>query len=147
RVVVMNKGRIEQPATPFEIYNRPATRFVAGFVGTLNLLDCTVVDRAAGIVRIGDNVLTLGLDLDGRGVGDVVSLALRPEAIALGGERANQLDVTIREVSFLGSVIRVKVELGDQMLSIDTFNTPAAPPPVAGVGARISFHSDDLLVL
>ena len=48
RIVVMREGRIEQAGTPFEIYNQPATAFVASFVGSLNVLDATVVDAARG---------------------------------------------------------------------------------------------------
>ena len=48
RIVVMSEGRIEQIGTPFEIYNFPATAFVASFVGTLNAIEATVVDAAAG---------------------------------------------------------------------------------------------------
>ena len=48
RIVVMNGGVAEQVGAPFEIYNRPATRFVAAFVGTLNMLEATVIDAAAG---------------------------------------------------------------------------------------------------
>ena len=46
RIVVMNDGRVEQVGTPFEIYNRPATRFVASFVGTLSILRGKVIDPA-----------------------------------------------------------------------------------------------------
>ena len=48
RIVVMSEGRIEQLGTPFEIYNRPRTRFVASFVGTLNILRGKVTDAAKG---------------------------------------------------------------------------------------------------
>ena len=48
RIVVMSEGRIEQIGTPFEIYNRPRTRFVASFVGTLNILRGKVTDPAKG---------------------------------------------------------------------------------------------------
>ena len=48
RIVVMNDGRVEQIGTPFEIYNYPATRFVASFVGTLNIMDGRIVDPAIG---------------------------------------------------------------------------------------------------
>ncbi len=53
RVVVMSQGRIEQIGTPFEIYNYPATRFVASFVGTLNLVAAAIVDPSAGRLSIG----------------------------------------------------------------------------------------------
>ena len=48
----MYGGKAEQVGTPFEIYNRPPTRFVANFVGTLNVLEGTVSDAAAGTARI-----------------------------------------------------------------------------------------------
>ena len=51
RIVVMYGGKAEQVGTPFEIYNRPATNFVANFVGTLNVLEGTVTDASAGKVR------------------------------------------------------------------------------------------------
>ena len=53
RVVVMSKGQMEQVGEPFEIYNNPATGFVASFVGQLNRLPVTVVDPALGRVRVG----------------------------------------------------------------------------------------------
>ncbi len=59
RIVVMNGGVAEQVGAPFEIYNRPATRFVAGFVGTLNVLDAQVLDPAAGRVTVGGQALDL----------------------------------------------------------------------------------------
>src|SRR6516162_1966705 len=54
RIVVMSEGRIEQLGTPFEIYNRPKTRFVASFVGTLNVLRGEVVDPATGTINVDD---------------------------------------------------------------------------------------------
>ena len=52
RVVVMNGGIAEQVGAPFEVYNRPTTRFVANFVGTLNTFDAVVVDPDAGVVKL-----------------------------------------------------------------------------------------------
>ena len=53
RIVVMNAGAIEQVGSPGDIYNRPRTRFVASFVGTLNTLQGVVVDPAEGAIRVG----------------------------------------------------------------------------------------------
>src|SRR3954466_10798070 len=52
RIVVMNAGRADQIGTPYDIYNRPATRFVASFVGTLNLIEAKVVDPATNRIAI-----------------------------------------------------------------------------------------------
>ena len=60
RIAVMNGGRIEQLGTPEDLYDRPATRFVAGFIGTTNLLSGTVVGREGGVttVRLAHGELT-----------------------------------------------------------------------------------------
>ncbi|HEY6632050.1 MAG TPA: ABC transporter ATP-binding protein [Rhizobiaceae bacterium] len=149
RIVVMYGGRAEQVGTPFEIYNRPATKFVAGFVGTLNVLEGTVTDPSSGKVRVGAGEVVLKDKLNGSQAGDTLSLALRPEAISLGRQpgRDATLGGRISEVSFLGSVIRVRVGLGKEAVSLDTFNSPASPPPVVGDNAEISFCPDDVLVL
>jgi len=149
RIVVMYGGKAEQVGTPFEIYNRPVTRFVANFVGTLNVLTGTISDASAGKVRVGDGEVVLGGRLNGWKAGDNVALALRPEAISLGRQagRAVMLGGEISEVSFLGSVIRVKVGLGREAVSLDTFNSPTSPPPVVGERAEISFSPADVLVL
>ncbi|RST85836.1 ABC transporter ATP-binding protein [Aquibium carbonis] len=149
RIVVMYDGRAEQVGTPFEIYNRPATRFVAGFVGTLNVIEGTIADPAAGVVTIAGGEISVGNRVAGRKAGEALSLALRPEAIALGRRegRDGLVTGTIREVSFLGSVIRVRVDMGGALVSLDTFNSPASPPPVAGERAEISFSSSDMLIL
>lgn len=149
RIVVMYGGKAEQVGTPFEIYNRPSTRFVANFVGTLNVLEGTVADASSGMVRLGDSQLSLKGSLNGAKTGDAVSLALRPEAIALGRQpgRDTSLGGEIADVSFLGSVIRVRVGIGQNAISLDTFNNPASPPPAVGAKTEISFSSGDVLVL
>jgi len=149
RIVVMYGGKAEQVGTPFEIYNRPATKFVANFVGTLNVLEGTVTDPATGAVQVGANSVMLKGKLNGSKSGDAVSLALRPEAISLGRQpgRDATLGGEISEVSFLGSVIRVRVGVGKDRVSLDTFNSPASPPPTVGDKAEISFSPEDVLVL
>ncbi|OQM76097.1 ABC transporter ATP-binding protein [Manganibacter manganicus] len=149
RVVVMRDGHAEQIGTPFEIYNRPATRFVANFVGTLNVLEGTVSDAATGKVRLGAGEVVLKDGLDGARNGDALALALRPEAIALGPRVGNDGRLTgeIMDVHFLGSVIRVRVGLGKEVVSLDTFNNSTTPPPKVGDKAEISFSCADLLVL
>jgi putative spermidine/putrescine transport system ATP-binding protein len=149
RIVVMNNGRADQVGTPFEIYNRPTTRFVANFVGTLNVLEGEILDAASGAVQIAGQRLALNRDLAPKRSGEPVSLALRPEAVSLGrtADRAGSLSGTIADVHFLGSVIRVRTKIGDSTVSLDTFNDPAVPPPVSGAPAEIAFAPRDLMVL
>ena len=113
------------------------------------MLEGKVVDAAAGKVLVGDGEVVLAQSLNGAGAGDSLSLALRPEAISLGKKPGRDASIggTISEVSFLGSVIRVRVGLGKDAVSLDTFNNPATPPPRVGEKTEISFSSADLLVL
>jgi putative spermidine/putrescine transport system ATP-binding protein len=76
-------------------------------------------------------------------------MALRPEAVSLenlDGER-NRMHGTIEEVSFLGSVVRIRVRLAENAISLDTFNNPGVSPPERGQPVTISFAREDLLVL
>ncbi|TGQ51226.1 ABC transporter ATP-binding protein [Mesorhizobium sp. M1C.F.Ca.ET.193.01.1.1] len=149
RIAVMYGGKAEQVGTPFEIYNRPATKFVANFVGTLNVLEGTVTDAGAGKVRVNSQEVALKGKLNGSKSGDTLSLALRPEAISLGRQPGHDTSLSgeIAEVHFLGSVIRVRVGIGGNTVSLDTFNNSATPPPAVGEKADISFSSGDMLVL
>ncbi|MBN9072718.1 MAG: ABC transporter ATP-binding protein [Rhizobiales bacterium] len=149
RIAVMYGGKAEQVGTPFEIYNRPATKFVANFVGTLNVLEGTVADAAAGTVVVDRQQLSLKGKLDGSRPGEALSLALRPEAVALGRRADSDASLSgrIADVHFLGSVIRIRIGIGDRIVSLDMFNNSSAPPPAVGEPAEISFSSKDVLVL
>lgn len=149
RIVVMYGGRAEQVGTPFEIYNRPQTRFVASFVGTLNILKAKVLNSAAGKIAIDGQEVTAAVMKPDAANGAERSVALRPEAVSLNGigGRRNTLDGTIEEVHFLGSVVRIRVRFRENAVSLDTFNNPNAPPPKHGEQVTVSFTPEDLLVL
>jgi spermidine/putrescine transport system ATP-binding protein len=76
----MNEGRVHQCGTPEDIYERPATRFVAEFIGTANLMSGSYT--GTGITLPGGVPLHTG-PLDGCGIGDEVSIAVRPEKMWL----------------------------------------------------------------
>ena len=146
RVVVMNGGIAEQVATPFDIYNRPATRFVANFVGALSTLQARVIDAGAGRVALGEVEMTLSGPVP---PGPSVTVALRPESAHLGrgNGRETVLQGVIRDVNFMGSVIRIKADVAGTTLSMDTFNRPDTPPPPIGSQAEISLAARDLIIL
>src|SRR5882724_4338984 len=149
RIVVMNEGRVEQIGTPFEIYNFPRTRFVASFVGTLNILRSRVVDPASGRIAIDDQEISTARGIVDAQAGEVRSVALRPEAVSLddvdGGH--NKMRGTIEEVSFLGAIVRIRVRFKENAISLDTFNDPGVSPPQRGQPATVAFAREDLLVL
>ena len=149
RVVVMNAGNIDQLGAPHEIYNKPATRFVATFVGHLNTIEATVANAASHQVDIDGQLITLPTLPAGATDNAPISLTLRPEVLAVG-ERAGSditLTGTVSDVTFLGSVIRLRVALGKNIISLDTFNDQRTAPPARGDAITVSLASKDLLIL
>jgi putative spermidine/putrescine transport system ATP-binding protein len=149
RIVVLSAGNVEQFGAPFEVYNRPATKFVAGFVGQLNTLSAKVADAASKTVAIDGQQVTLPTLPDTARTGDTIALTMRPEAVSLANGHARDivLDGTVAEVNFLGSVIRLKVKLGENAIDLDTFNDPHSPPPQHDEKVRVTLAGTDVLVL
>lgn len=148
RVVVMTGGKADQIGTPYQIYNQPTTRFVAGFVGTLNTFDATVMDPATGAVQIGETSVVLKRTVPAL-KGEVVTLAMRPEAATLGTGQAGDLVLKgkITEVQFHGAIIRITADVGGQPLTLDQFNRTEVPPPAIGSATSISLPPSSLVVL
>ncbi len=118
RIAVMSEGLIQQIGTPEDIYDRPATRFVADFIGENNMLSGRVTERGAAFVRVvvpevGDFVLA---QHDGYAVGDSVTLAIRPERMAFGasvGSTGLRLQGEIAATVYLGTDTACHVRLGN----------------------------------
>ncbi len=146
RVVVMNNGLADQIGTPFEIYNHPTTRFVAEFVGTLNTFEVTVTDPDVGAVMLGTTPLVLNRTIAAQ-KGAKVTLAMRPEAASLGRFGNMTLIGRIADVQFLGSIIRIRADIGAHQLTLDTFNRSDMPPPAIGSETPISLPTSSLVVL
>jgi putative spermidine/putrescine transport system ATP-binding protein len=163
RIVVMSEGRIEQIGTPFEIYNFPATAFVASFVGTLNAIEGRIVDAGTGRLSLAGHDVRTTSAVTGS-AGQVVTVAIRPEMIALstpdgsnvvavsptvGTTGTNRLPGTVADVAFLGSVVRVQTTVGpDQVpVYVDTFNNPNLAVPPAGSPIVLGFPPEAVLVL
>jgi putative spermidine/putrescine transport system ATP-binding protein len=160
RVVVMSEGRIEQIGTPFEIYNFPSTAFVASFVGTLNLVAAGVVDAGSGRLSIEGQEVRTSKAVTGAGSDGRVTLAVRPEGISLGDgpEGSNRLRGTIEDINFLGSIVRLRLGLGNgtggmgladagTSIALDTFNEPHLKLPAVGESVTVSFPQEACFVL
>ncbi|HEU0248817.1 MAG TPA: ABC transporter ATP-binding protein [Gaiellaceae bacterium] len=104
-IAVMNRGRIEQLGPPQELYERPATAFVAGFLGASNLLAGTV--EGPNAIRLEDEtVVRATID----GISGQVAVGVRPEKITIGaGGGANELPGTISESAYIGVATQVVV--------------------------------------
>ncbi|MFC9977217.1 ABC transporter ATP-binding protein [Spirillospora sp. NPDC127200] len=111
RIAVMNDGGVEQLGTPREIYERPATKFVAGFIGTSNLLSGEVgaVDGGEAVISYGDDGRIVVPLREGRpaAAGDRLEVTVRPEKIELLTERPERpgslVRATVAEVVYLGT--------------------------------------------
>jgi putative spermidine/putrescine transport system ATP-binding protein len=142
RVVVMSNGKIEQVGTPSQIYNFPQTEFVARFVGQINLLPVEWVDRTEGVVRLGKQVLRTRQAPDHLN-GHPIRLAIRPEELAAGRqEGANNLSGSVNAVTYLGSILRVRVDIEGHPVSMDMFNERSLKPPRVGETFEINFSPD-----
>jgi putative spermidine/putrescine transport system ATP-binding protein len=149
RVVVMSEGRMEQVGTPFEIYNFPTTPFVASFVGTLNILPASVVDAGRGELTVVGQRVSIAKRFEGS-AGKNVSIALRPEMVSLGagGDGMNNVSGRVTDVSFLGSIVRIRVALAEgAVVSLDEFNEPTLQLPAVDDTITINFPADGPLVI
>ncbi len=142
RVGVMREGRLDQLAPPTEVYSRPATAFVAEFVGLTN--------RLAGTVS-GATVTVRGRDLplvETDTPPGLVTALVRPEAVSLasgGPAEAGPLTGTVIATTFLGATSRVTVDLGDTTIMAQ-LPTADAAELTAGSRVTLSIRPDPVLV-
>lgn len=121
RIFVMSQGRIEQIGTPNQIYDQPASSFVADFIGVMNFLPMTVT--APTSVRCEG--LSLECDTAGLSLNAKITAAVRPEEIAVvnGSDASvNCFDTEVIEMEFLGSYVRLYLgcpQLGEHQLRAD----------------------------
>ena len=119
RIVVMSEGVVEQIATPEEIYRRPASLFVAGFIGSSNLLPGTVTEVRGGevVVKLAVGAaVTVVDDAPSVRVNERVSVMLRPERlvpVAQASTGVAGLDCTLTDLVYQGATARVIVRLAD----------------------------------
>ena len=147
RVVVMKDGRMEQVGTPFEIYNFPQTPFVASFVGTLNVLEAEVQNRATSTLSVGGQPVLAAKEIS-QPDGAHIKLAIRPEIFSMQpGEGKNQLTGVVDTVTFLGALVRIQLKLGENKFFFDLFNNPHLVPPKVGDTVTVYFPREACLLL
>lgn len=114
RVAVINKGHIEQIGTPFEIYNHPATEYVATFLGAANLLEATVRNST---LELGTARIPAQLDRQRFNDGDCVKIVFRPEDVSLSKTEFVRpglhrvATALVEEISFVGAYERLRLRL------------------------------------
>jgi putative spermidine/putrescine transport system ATP-binding protein len=141
RVVVMKGGRIEQAAPPLEVYDRPATRFVAEFVGDNNLLEATIVDAARARVKLD----RLGVVID---IARAAPLREGAAHVLVRPERIRVLDAGARSEGLTVFTMKVATvtHFGDSMLITGTVGTQPLRVRVSGDHAREVGPGHEVLV-
>jgi spermidine/putrescine transport system ATP-binding protein len=146
RIVLMRQGRIEQIGSPHDLYDRPASRYVADFIGETNLLTGAVIDGGPRpvILKHEDHLLQGWSDAP-LAAGAPAWLSVRPESIHLiTGDKAepasNVLQGIVTETVYVGSVIRVHVAMaGERRLVV---HAPAGSPIRVGDRIRVFWAAD-----
>ena len=144
RLVVMEKGKVRQIGTQRELYEKPADRFVAGFIGRSAFLDGAMAD--AGHFRSSG-----GLDIRCKGGAmGPATLALRPERLAIGAEAdscTNRFPARVEHVSYLGALLDIDVRLTEQdRILLQLPNRQGAAEPKPGDMITIGWAEDAGLV-
>jgi len=134
RIVLLQAGRVEQVASPEELYRRPASAFVARFLGLHNLFP-------ARVVKVGTRTwleTPIGrLAAPKTRLRGAVTILLRPEAIKLGRSLPAKLNGTLVSKRFRGRNLRAKVKVGETQLVLDLPSDAALPKP--GAKLQLSF--------
>lgn len=156
RIGVMNQGQLVQVAPPRTLYEAPNSRWVAGFVGDINMIEGQVTSRANGSVTVAAPAAGQIVAASGTTTSSVC-VAIRPEKIVLahatGGVmpgKTNMFGATLREVSYLGgvSMIRLTLDAGaDLRVAVPNASRSVADDFAAGQRVTASFSPNDCVVL
>lgn len=152
-IVVMSNGHVEQVGTPEEVYNRPASEFVAAFLGNSNILEgkVTSADGELGKVEVqglGTLLATLE-DPQGTKEGDRVKVSIRAEKVFLdqesGEDNSVTLDATINTLDYQGQLARYFLRAGEHTLQ--AINTIDVRPISEGTAVKAQIRARDCVVL
>jgi spermidine/putrescine transport system ATP-binding protein len=153
RIAVMNKGRIEQIGNPEEVYDRPTTTFVAGFIGVSNLMPATVRKAGAqGEVEL-DSGVQVSTDVDGFKPGERCHAVVRPEKLAIDSENRGQPSVEglVESSIYLGTSTQVIVQLqGDVRMTVLVPNADEEDRqrlPGGGANVKLSWAPEHMHVV
>jgi spermidine/putrescine transport system ATP-binding protein len=119
RIAVMNRGHVEQVSVPEEVYDRPKTTFVAGFIGVSNLMPATI--PAAGRVKL-DSGPEIEADTAGLAPGEGCAAVVRPEKLKVSlpgdgaaGDGEPRVEGIVESSLYLGTATQIVVNLGDEV--------------------------------
>lgn len=151
RVAVMDHGEVMQIGTPTDLYSRPATPFIANFVGTSNMLKGSVVDEVDGLSIVkGDG---FQLRSSQKSTKKEVDVIIRPENIKVykadrvPSDASNLLEGDIVVSTYLGSIVRYDVQIGNYQLVVDTTYSSGESILAAGEKIKMSIEPERVLLI
>ena len=151
RVAVMSNGRIEQIGTPADVYESPATVFVADFLGVSNLMDAAAVDRGPAhcTIEVGDFRLRAACgDLSASGPVKVVARPERLQLLEHGDQRPNCLPGLVERTVYVGASVQVMIRLATgAQLQASIANTGDAESYQQGMPVAVHLPPDALRIL
>jgi spermidine/putrescine transport system ATP-binding protein len=151
RIAVMSRGNVEQIGTPEDIYHAPASVFVAGFIGSANLLPGVVAESgAAPAVQLDAGSRITVQSVGECAVGDPVTVMIRPERLnpGAGAVEGRSLTGTVNDAIFEGSTIRLIVHLADRTEVMATADPDDdLPDPERGSQVTLTWAQDAPYVL
>ncbi|MCY1316407.1 Spermidine/putrescine import ATP-binding protein PotA [compost metagenome] len=145
RVVVMEKGRITQVDTPYELYEHPRNDFISSFVGKSNFLRATAAFNGKGASISIDNT-PIRFNTDRREPDGKVSVFIRPEKLRLTEPTEGQIQGKVTTRYFMGSQWLVSAETSAGVLAVAVPNL-GAPPPMEGETVGLAWQNADCRVL
>lgn len=115
RIAVMNEGVIEQLASPIEIYEKPLTKFVAGFIGESNIFDGKVTGYSGGIIEVNTEAGTVKVKGQGFEIGEKIHVSIRPEYIKVSADPVEGFDLKgkVKDFIYMGTVVKTSIDLKD----------------------------------
>jgi len=145
KIAILNDGHVEQIGAPNEIYEEPATRFVADFIGETNLIDGTY-DAEAGVVASNSLQIPVTSDLAD---GAEVSVSIRPEKIHIQSEDESgySLDCTVDDIVYQGNLVKIHVSTGDTELVLEDHVDDIESVPEVSDHIQIGWEATQATVL
>lgn len=137
RMALLDRGRIQQVGAPAALYDRPANRFVATFLGAVNLIEGDVVELHGRATFVGPGALHLPVETEIRGP---TALALRPQTIALDGVGQAKLSGRVEDCEFLGAIFRYKIATDAGTILVDQTHRPGRT--ALGIGVPVTLGLD-----
>jgi spermidine/putrescine transport system ATP-binding protein len=151
RIAVMNEGRVEQIGTPREIYGRPASAFVADFIGSLNALEVTIDELVGGygLARFGEGArIVVPASVPG-----TLRVAIRPERVRIGPAKTegfdggSRLEGTVADAIYLGMYTQFQVDTPAGRIVSHRLEDQASDPFAPGASVAVYWAADEAYVL